>query len=161
MKSKSVSPALLALILSVSVDAQRQNGSSILAADLVRFDQQWQEAVVTGDAEFIERRTADSFSFTHGGGTTIETKADWVNQAKQVPRPYLQRKASDQAVEVHGDIALVFGRLDVRVPAHADSNSLCYAVQYVHLYVKQSGQWMFLSHRTTQLLEPRHPCAAP
>ena len=161
MKSKSVFPALFALVLSASVAAQMQNGASVLTSDLARFDQRWQEAVVTGDAEFIEKRTADSFSFTHGGGTTIETKADWVKQAKQVPRPYLQRKASDQSVEVHGDIALVFGRLDVRVPAPTDSNSLCYAVQYVHLYAKQSGQWMFLSHRTTQLLEPRHPCAAP
>jgi hypothetical protein len=61
MKSKSVFPALFALVLSASVDAQMQNGASVLTSDLARFDQQWQEAVATGDAEFIEKRTADSF----------------------------------------------------------------------------------------------------
>jgi ketosteroid isomerase-like protein len=93
------------------------------------------------------------------GGTRSDTKADWVSITQRVPRQFLERKASNQVVEVHGDVALVFGRLDVRNPGTPASGPTCYALEYVHLYSRQNGQWMFLSQRTMQGLEPAHPCA--
>ena len=129
---------IVALVMSTPVNPRTQKAPAFVTAELASLDQQWQEAVVSGDAEFIEQRTASSFSFTHGGGTTRDTKADWVRNAKQVPRRYLERKTSNQSVEVHGDVALVFERLDVRVPGRAESGPSCYAVQYVHLYSRQN-----------------------
>ena len=150
---------IVALAISTPGVPQAQPDPTSVTAELASLDRQWQEAAVKGDAEFIENRTASSFRFTHGGGTRSDTKADWLRIANRVPRPFLERKTSHQSVEVHGDVALVFGRLDVRTSGAPASGPSCYALEYVHLYSRQNGQWMFLSHRTMQSLEAPHPCA--
>ena len=151
---------LVLVVLTVSaVDAARaQQALDAVNADVTRLDQQWQDAVVAGDVPFIMSRTADDFLFTHGGGARGDSKADWLRRTAQVPRPYLERRVSAQSVEVHGDIALVFGRLDVRAPGQTGSDPRCYAVQYAHLYALRDAHWLFVSHRTTQSLEASHPC---
>lgn len=149
---------LFALAIATPHAATAQ-ADSITTTELVTLDRQWQEAVVRGDTAFIEQRTATSFRFTHGGGTRTDTKADWLRIARQVPSRFLERRASKQSVERHGDVALVFGRLDIQVPGGADAGPACYAVEYVHLYARENGQWIFLSHRTMQGLEALHPCA--
>jgi hypothetical protein len=127
---------------------------------LLQLDRNWQQAVVDGNAKFLRQWTAEDFSFTHWGKSTSDTKADWIEWATQKPRHFLSRKVSDQSVEIHGDAALVFGRVDVRtLGATPEAPQRCYAIAYVHLYGLRDGQWKFLSHRTTQSLEPVHPCA--
>lgn len=158
MKLSSLLFALVVLSVTVAVDAQGQEVRKSESAELLLFDQQWQEAVVAGDVKFIEKRTADDFVFTHGGGTMVDSKADWVSRTKQVPQRQLQRKASNQTVEIHGDIAMVFSRLDVRAITQTNPNPVCDALEYVHLYARRKGQWMFLSHRTTQGVVAAHLC---
>ena len=159
MRLGSLLFVLVVLFVSVAVDAKGQEARKNETTELLSLDQRWQDAVVAGDVKFIEKRTSDDFVFTHGGGTMVDTKADWIRRTKQVPKTLLQRKASNQSVEIHGDIALVFGRLDVRVMRQTDPNPVCYALEYVHLYARRKGQWMFLSHRTTKGIEPPPPCA--
>ncbi len=138
-----------------------QSDTAAVKAELASLDRQWQEAVVRGDAEFIDQRTASSFLFTHGGGTQSDTKADWLRITRRVPARFVERKAGSQSVEVHGDVGLVFGRLDIRTAGTADAGPRCYAIAYVHVYARDHGVWMFLSHRTTETLESPRPCAEP
>jgi len=126
-------------------------------AELLALDAGWQEAVVKGEADFINKRTADDFVFTHWDKTAGDSKADWLRKASAVPKPYLDRKVSNQSAELHGDVALVFGRLDVRTPG--DVAPQCYALTFVYLYARRNGTWVFLSHRTTSMLEPPHTCS--
>lgn len=140
----------LPLVISQDTSAARAQ------AEVAELDQRWQDAVVRGDANLIQAKTTEGFVFTHGGGRS-DTKSDWVRIAKRVPQPFLERRVSNQSVELHGDVALVFGRLDVRSQS-SQSVPNCYALNYVHLYVRQGGQWMFASHRTTQGVEPSPPC---
>jgi ketosteroid isomerase-like protein len=150
---------MLASLLGVQVLAAQQSpAKSDVAAELKDLDRQWQDAIVLGDSAFIRERTSDDFVFTHGGGAT-QTKADWIRIAQRVPRRFLERRTSNQSIELHGDVAIVFGRLDVRV-AGSDSVQSCYALQYAHLYTFQGGKWKFASHRTTQSLEDQHPCVS-
>lgn len=128
-------------------------------AELLELDQQWQSAVVVGDVKFIERRTADDFVFTHAGETKGDTKADWVARARRGPATFVERKVSDRSVEVHGNVALIFGHLDVKAIDKDDPIPTgCYSVQYVHLYVRRKGRWLFVSHKTTRMLEEWHAC---
>lgn len=158
MRLVVVSLALFVLGASAAGGAQAPKALDTVNAQLTKLDQQWQEAVVAGDIQFITTRTADDFLFTHGSGTRGDSKADWIRRTTQVPRPYLERTVSAQSVEVHGDAAMVFGRLDVRAPGPTDATPRCYAVQYAHLYALRDGHWVFVSHRTTQSLEVSHPC---
>jgi ketosteroid isomerase-like protein len=144
--------------LVVGLAAQRTASET----ELAELDARLQQAAVKGDADLLERHLSDDFVFTHSGGQR-DTKADWVRRAKQAPPPYLARKVSDQAVEVHGDVALVTGRLDVQVPPsprQAQSGPQCYALRYAHVYARRNGRWMFLSHQTMQMVEESHPCGS-
>ncbi len=160
MKLSFISLILVLTFTVLPMNAAKRTPDEAQGAKLLRLDQQWQQAVASGDTEFLQKRTADDFRFTHWGKTTSDSKADWIRWAKQVPRHFLERKVSDRSLEIHGDVALVFGRLDVRtLGEHPDSGPRCYAIEYVHLYARRNGQWMFLSHRTTQSLETSHPCS--
>jgi ketosteroid isomerase-like protein len=134
-------------------------------ADLLRdLDKKIQEASVVGDVELLERHLADDFAFTHFGGGR-DDKAHWVRLARLAPRPYLRRAVSEQQVELHGDVALVLGRLDVQTrPAQAgaatpaSARPSCYALRYIHAYARRGEHWLFLSHDTTAMVEDAHPC---
>ncbi len=147
---------LACLLAGQALVAQQSTAKSDVAAELKDLDRQWQDAIVLGDTAFIRERTSEDFVFTHGGGAA-QTKADWIRIAQRMPRRFLERRTSNQSIEVHGDVAIVFGRLDVRVSG-SGSVPNCYAVQYAHLYAFQGGKWKFVSHRTTQSLENPHPC---
>ena len=146
----------LAMLGSVPVGAASDSPS-----DLIALDRQLQQAVVDGRPDLLERFLSDDFTFTHGEDTQ-DNKAVWVARAKQQPRHYLRRDVSKQVVEVHGNVALVFGLLDTRgFPPSADpltSIPRCLAFDYVHAYEKRGGEWRFVSHRTTRMIEESHPC---
>jgi ketosteroid isomerase-like protein len=147
---------LAAISVSAHAGEKQQDAQSV---ELLNLDRQWQEAVTTGDAKFIEEWTGDDLVFTHSGGFT-DGKADWIRRATEVPRTNLERKVSNQSLEMHGDVALVFGRLDVRAILTKDAARApsCYTLEYVHLYARRNGKWQFVSHRTTSHIGETHLC---
>ncbi len=163
---RTVMLASLLAFTQIAADAQtpatpldRQDSET----ELTELDRRIQEAMVSGDVKLLERSLSDDFVFVHGwfkGGT--ETKPDLLNKATKVPpRIFIHRKVSSQVVEVHGHVALVLGRLDVRrLPwaKNKETEEMCYALHYVHLYERRQGLWQFLSHRTAQSIEPAKPC---
>lgn len=153
-----VLPVILGTMLTiVAVRGQSSNAAS----ELMRLDQQLQQAVVDGRADFLDRFLSDDFTFTHGEDTK-DNKAVWVNRAGQVPNHYLRRDVSRQVVEIHGDVGLVFGQLDTRgFPPSADPRTSiprCLTLEYVHAYSKRHDQWIFVSHRTTRVIRDSRPC---
>ena len=136
-------------------------GQTDTVSELAKLDQQLQQAVVDGRADLLDRFLSEDFTFTHGEDTK-DDKGVWVNRAKQVPNHYLRRDVSRQVVEIHGDMGLVFGQLDTRgFPPSADPKTSiprCLTLEYVHAYSRQNGQWMFVSHRTTRVIEESHSC---
>src|SRR6202012_1056465 len=114
MKFRSVLLVFVMMMAIVPVRAEKAKENSADRAALLQLDQQWQQAVVDGNQKFLEKNTSNDFSFLHWGKNVADSKADWIEWTTQMPRHFLARKVSDQSVEVHGDAALVFGRLDVR-----------------------------------------------
>src|SRR6185369_7866514 len=88
--------------------------SNTVESELMDLDRQLQEAVVTGNLSFIKAHAGEDLLFTHGLSGRTDKKQDWINLASRTPRQFISRKVSSQAVEIHGDAALVLGRLDVR-----------------------------------------------
>jgi uncharacterized protein DUF4440 len=132
------------------------------AKELADLDRRLEEAAVKGDADFLERHLGDDLSVTHDGGAK-ESKSDWVLRARRIPsRYFFAREVSNQVVEIHGDVALVVGRLDIRgFGPRADPTKTppdCFAIEYVHLYARRNNQWNLVSNRTTRMVEQSHPC---
>src|SRR5262252_881522 len=89
------------------------------AAEVMAFEKTMEAAVVRGDVAFLDKICASDFSFTHGDGWTtggaplrVENKAQWL--AAVAKAPYLFRNLDSVKVELHGDIAITYGRYQAR-----------------------------------------------
>lgn len=60
--------------LNASVSSERTR------ATIIELDAAWQNAVVNGNYEFIEKHTDDSFTFVHAGEQKAESKLHWVSK---------------------------------------------------------------------------------
>jgi ketosteroid isomerase-like protein len=132
--------------------------ASRLAADtagqVLAFEREVEAAVVRGDVAFLERACASDFTFTHGDGWTsggaplrVENKAQWLAAVGQAP--YLARDLDSVQVELHGDIAITYGRYRARMKA-GDPARRDFTVWFVRVYASRDGRWQYVSHRTVR-----------
>lgn len=122
---------------------------------LESLERQVEAAYQRGDTAFLKMTLADDFRFTHGSGMVAGKAQTLANFAQ--PGNFISRTLTAVDVEVHGDIALTTGRIEVRAAARRN-----YTVCYVRLYRRRSGHWRLLSHRTfreqagfTETCDPR------
>jgi len=161
---------LLLLLLFVSigtVDAQQSKPTTVpspstttLAApsaadaakisELLEFERSMEAAVVKGDVKYLATIIPADFRFTHGDGWTsggqpirVDTKETWL--ASVARQPYLNRDLGPVAVELHGDVAITYGRYKMHQRSSPTQET---SVWFERVYAKQNGRWMYLSHRT-------------
>jgi ketosteroid isomerase-like protein len=109
-------------------------------------------AVVRGDVAFLDRVCASDFSFTHGDGWTtggkplrVENKAQWLESVGK--RPYLSRDLDSVQVELHGDIAITYGKYVARNKTATPDRGQ-FTVWFERVYARRNGGWLYVSHRT-------------
>ena len=136
---------LIVTLVSVATSAAARDG----AAELRELEQRTEEAVVRADLGFLRGVYAEGFRFTHGDGE-VQDRAQWLKDV--ATGQFLSRKVTPIEVEVHGNVAITFARLDV-VRREGDGEDR-YALKYVRVYEKRGGRWRMLSHRTVQMLTP-------
>ena len=122
------------------------------AAEVLAFEREMEAAVVRGDVAFLDRACSSDFTFTHGDGWTtgrpplrVETKAQWL--AAVAKAPYLARDLDSVQVELHGDVAITYGRYRARNKA-GEPGRRAFTVWFERVYARRDGRWQFLSHRT-------------
>jgi len=98
------------------------------------------------------RICASDFSFTHGDGWTtggaplrVEKRAQWLASISKTP--YLFRELDSVQVELHGDIAITYGRYRARDKT-GNPEQREFIVWFERVYARRNGGWQFLSHRT-------------
>lgn len=120
-----------------------QRGDS---AELVRLEHQVEDAVLRRDMAFLERAYAPSFRFKHSEGL-LQSRAVWLTAVRA--GRFQTRRVDSLDVDVHGDVALVTGRLYV-LPQSNDPGFRGVTVRYVRLYQRLGGQWRQLAHHSTK-----------
>jgi ketosteroid isomerase-like protein len=147
------------VVLSCSVSAQQPESSPSVAsaaagaaAEVLEFERQVEAAIVRGDVAFVDAACASDFSFTHGDGWTsggkplrVDDKTSWL--ATVARAPYLYRNLDSVQVEMHGDVAITYGRYKMR-QKNADPKAGESSVWFERVYARRNGRWQFLSHRT-------------
>jgi len=125
---------------------------SAAAAEVLAFEREMEAAVVRGDVAWLDRAIPADFSFTHGDGWTtggkpirVDDRASWLTSI--AGRPYLSRDLDSVQVEMHGDVAITYGRYVARNRTGAPDRQQ-FDVWFERVYVKRNGQWQYLSHRT-------------
>ncbi len=121
-------------------------------AQVIQFERQMESAVVRGDAALLDRICASDFSFTHGDGWTsggaplrVENRAQWLASVSKAP--YLFRDLDSVQVELHGDVAITYGRYRARFKT-GNPEQREFTVWFERVYARRHGSWQFLSHRT-------------
>ena len=149
--------ALLFLALAAPAQGQSRNEQR----GLIFLDKRIQQAMVAGDTDLLSRALSPDFQFRHSDGS-IETKADVLRSASRSPKYYLNREVRDAKAEVHGSAAIVRAILSVKTGpengATGNSGPVCYALKYVHAFVRRDRRWQLVSHSTTSIIEPERAC---
>lgn len=115
------------------------------AAIIRTLEQRLEAAIVSGDITFLQTVFADDFRYTRTTGQ-IETKAQWLEDVAK--RPFVARKIVSLDIEVHGDVAITDGQLDMTVRNEQGEHSNL--VKYLRIYQRRNGQWQLLTHRSLE-----------
>src|SRR5688500_5222114 len=105
------------------------------------------KAVVAKDIQILEQHYGDDFVFTHGTGL-VDSKKSWIEAIKK-SKGYVSREHDSTNVELHGDIAIVNGKLTVGRIEPAKDGTTKYSLRYVRVFALRKKNWQMISHRTT------------
>jgi ketosteroid isomerase-like protein len=117
-------------------------------AEIKQVEQRIEDAVVKADIKLLKSVYADDFRFTHGDGE-VQNKAQWLELVAK--RQVKSRTISTSEVELHENVAITVGRLDVVWRGEGKDDK--YALKYVRVYERRKGKWVLLSHRTIEMLK--------
>ena len=112
-------------------------------AELRALEQQVDDAIRKGDTTFLESVFAADFRFLHADGG-ITDKAGSLQQVAK--RPYTFRHLDAVKIEMHGNVAVIDGLVDVN--AHGEHGNHSYLVKYVRVYQRKDGHWQMLMQRS-------------
>jgi len=75
----------------------------------------------------------------------VDDRAQWLAVVKAAP--YASRELDHVRVEMHGDVAITYGRYVARMKA-GDPERQQFDLWFERVYAKRDGRWLYLSHRT-------------
>jgi hypothetical protein len=145
---------------SATVSAQKAEPAPALtaeqtaaAAEVLTLDQKIGTAVVRGETAFVDSVTPSDFVMVHGDGWTnggkpllTDTKQSML---RRVTTKYYDVLDFDSVkVEMHGDVAITYGRYLAHTTNGGPPERAWFSVWYERVYAKRDGKWIYLSHRT-------------
>jgi hypothetical protein len=144
---------LSGVVIAVFVAGGLALASSPDEAEVLALDQKIADAVVRGDTAYVYGVTPDDFVMVHGDGWTnggkpllTDSKASLLGR---VTAKYYDVIAFDSVkAEMHGDIAITYGRYVAHTSGGNDPSKRWFAVWFERVYAKRNGKWIYLSHRT-------------
>jgi hypothetical protein len=145
--------ALLAFAQQPKVaEAKSPHSVAAAAEEVLAFERDMEAAVVRGDVAYVDRVSAGDLSFTHGDGWTTGGKPLLVDDRKTflervANKQYNARDLDSVKVEMHGDIAITYGRY-VAQNRTAKPEQSWFSVWFERVYEKRDGHWLYVSHRT-------------
>ena len=132
--------------------APESTASTDAAVEVLAFERAMETAVVRGDVAYVDRVSAPDLTFTHGDGWTTGGKPLLVDDRKSFlkrveNKQYNVRDLDSVKVEMHGDIAVTYGRY-VAQNRTGDADKSWFSVWFERVYAKRDGRWLYVSHRT-------------
>lgn len=109
------------------------------------FEQQIEDAIARRDVAFLDRITAPTFTRTDQNGKVEDRASVFAQIRKPPPSADIIRRTIDrstQQVQIHGDIGITYGALEVRGPRRA------FRTTSVKVYRSRGVRWQLLSHTT-------------
>jgi ketosteroid isomerase-like protein len=112
-------------------------------------NRQLDKSVVEKEIPILEKHYGDDFVFTHSDGP-VDSKESWIKSI--IHAHYLSREHDSTKVELHGDIAIVTGKLSVEQKAKHGQQP-AFAVKYVRVFARRNDIWQLICHRSVTEME--------
>jgi uncharacterized protein DUF4440 len=143
-------PAAASKVTSAPIAAAVETSGA--AAEVLAFERAMEAAVVRGDVAYVDSVSARDLSFTHGDGWTkggkpllVDDRESFLKRVEN--KQYLARDLDSVKVEMHGDIAITYGRYVAQNRTGKPDQSW-FSVWFERVYEKRNGHWLYVSHRT-------------
>jgi ketosteroid isomerase-like protein len=125
------------------------------AAELLAAQAKLEEAASKGDTAYYASAVSDDMLFVHrigwitGGKPRTDDKTSYGKRIAD--KMYLLNELDPTTfqVELHGDIAVTYGRYISMFRPAADEMASMSSIWFERVWAKRDGRWIFLSHRTT------------
>ncbi|HEY0652613.1 MAG TPA: nuclear transport factor 2 family protein [Chryseosolibacter sp.] len=132
----------LALLVLTTVSSFAQ-----IAKELDDLNRKIDQAVVDKNIDFMKKHYADDFVFTHSTGL-IDSKQSWIKNIENMgAEKFLSRTHDSTKVEMHGDVAIIFGKLSVERQGKEKISR--YALHYVRVFAIRNKVWQMICHKST------------
>ncbi len=143
---------LIAVLACPAFGQQAKPASAAEAAQVLAFERAMEDAVARGDVAYVDSVSAPDLTFTHGDGWTTGGEPLLVDDRKAFlkrveNKQYNVRDLDSVKVEMHGDIAVTYGRYVAQNRTTPPDQSW-FSVWFERVYEKRNGRWLFVSHRT-------------
>lgn len=150
--SQESKPVTVASNVSVPAAPAASAQVSPEAEEVLEAERKMEAAVVRGDVAYVDHVSAPDLMFTHGDGWTTGGKPLLVDDRKTflkrvANKQYLVRDLDSVKVEMHGDIAITYGRYIAEMRA-GNPDRAWFSVWFERVYEKRNGEWLYVSHRT-------------
>lgn len=117
----------------------QQNQSPSAEAELRDLEQRVDDAIRDGDTPYLKTVFADDYRFIHFNGEVTDKAASLQQLTK---RPYLLRHLDAVKIEMHGDVAVTDGLVDIN--ARGEHGGHSYLLKYIRVYQLRNGHWQML-----------------
>jgi ketosteroid isomerase-like protein len=134
-----------------SAAKNRTAGNQTVQNQLKQMEKQRAEALMKGDAGFIDRTTADDYTMITSSGE-LRNKGRAMGDLKSGEVKFQSADVDDLEVRVYGDTAVVTGRHTQK--AQSAGNNISGQYRFTRVYVKQKGQWKAVAYQATRISKP-------
>ncbi len=134
-----------------STPKNQTSGGQTVQNQLKRLEKQRTEALMKGDAGFLDRTTADDYTMITSSGQ-LRTKGRMMGDLKSGEVKFQSADVDDLEVRVYGDTAVVTGRHTQK--AQSAGNDISGEYRFTRVYVKQKGQWKAVAYQATRIYKP-------
>ncbi|SDM02491.1 nuclear transport factor 2 family protein [Nonomuraea jiangxiensis] len=122
---------------------------------VIDFEHRFADWVVAGDVDAVDRVLAPDFQMTHGdqwtnGGTPSAVDDRQTFLGRVAGKSYGCFEFDNVKTEMHGKVAITYGRYLGTVPMWAGTPRAFFSVWYERVYQKHGNSWTYLSHRTVK-----------
>ncbi len=147
MKKSVFMIACCASVLSVAVQAE----SCLDEKNLVALDDQYEKALQTGDAIFIDKLLAPEFLWVHNLASAKETKVQLLERVKKPEEQAHARRSHDVSLHRLGNTVVLEGLSSVD-KLNPDGKTLRTSrYQFMRTYVEQQGECKLLAVQTMKV----------
>ncbi len=109
----------------------------------------WSKALVANDVATLDRVMAADLTYGHASGKT-DTKRTYLARIQSGAQKYLSFQYDPgTTVRVYGDTAVLNGV--AQVSSRTDGKDDTLHLRFLHVYVKQDGDWRLVAHQSVRL----------